>query len=104
MDALFDPRAYMTFFIFTTIDISFVQSGLNNYTISVLKAMPPRRLFRFPSLLDLMDALSDPRAYMSAQEKREEQMRAMGIEDLDTKGVQVIEKMPRGEEDKKGMW
>ncbi|XP_063854055.1 1-phosphatidylinositol 4,5-bisphosphate phosphodiesterase-like isoform X2 [Scylla paramamosain] len=36
---------------------------------------------------DLMDALSDPRAFLSAQEKREQQMKAMGIEasDIDTK-------------------
>ncbi|XP_045599874.1 1-phosphatidylinositol 4,5-bisphosphate phosphodiesterase isoform X1 [Procambarus clarkii] len=38
---------------------------------------------------DLMDALSDPRAFLSAQEKREEQMKAMGIEasDIDTKAL-----------------
>jgi len=43
---------------------------------------------------EMMDALSDPRAFMNAQQKREEQMKAMGIEasDLDTKGVKVIEK------------
>lgn len=40
---------------------------------------------------ELMDALSDPRAFMSAQEKREQQMKAMGIEasDLDTKGLTI---------------
>ncbi|KAH8028519.1 hypothetical protein HPB51_017645 [Rhipicephalus microplus] len=32
---------------------------------------------------DLMDALSDPRAFLSAQEKRLVQMRAMGIEEAD---------------------
>lgn len=32
---------------------------------------------------DLMDALSDPRAFLSAQEKRLVQMRAMGVEDAD---------------------
>lgn len=32
---------------------------------------------------DLMDALSDPRAFLSAQEKRMVQMRAMGIEEAD---------------------
>ncbi|XP_068219882.1 1-phosphatidylinositol 4,5-bisphosphate phosphodiesterase isoform X2 [Palaemon carinicauda] len=38
---------------------------------------------------DLMDALSDPRAFLSAQEKRDEQMKAMGIEtsDIDTKAL-----------------
>ncbi|GFT90585.1 1-phosphatidylinositol 4,5-bisphosphate phosphodiesterase beta-4 [Trichonephila clavipes] len=32
---------------------------------------------------DLMDALSDPRAFLSAQEKRVAQMKAMGIEEAD---------------------
>ena len=32
---------------------------------------------------DFMDALCDPRAFMSAQEKRAEQMKAMGIEEGD---------------------
>ena len=31
---------------------------------------------------DFMDALVDPRAFMSAQEKRAEQMKAMGIGDI----------------------
>ena len=30
-----------------------------------------------------MDALSDPRAYLSAQEKRAEQLKAMGIQESD---------------------
>jgi phosphatidylinositol phospholipase C beta len=30
-----------------------------------------------------MDALSDPRAFLSAQEKRAQQMKAMGIEESD---------------------
>lgn len=34
---------------------------------------------------DLMDALSDPRAFISAQEKRIDQMKAMGIEETDIK-------------------
>lgn len=36
-----------------------------------------------------MDALSDPRAFLSAQEKREQQMQAMGIEasDINTKDL-----------------
>ena len=36
-----------------------------------------------------MDALSDPRAFLSAQEKREQQMKAMGIEasDINTKDL-----------------
>jgi len=32
---------------------------------------------------DFMDALSDPRAFLSAQEKRAQQMKAMGIEESD---------------------
>ena len=33
-----------------------------------------------------MDALSDPRAFLSAQEKRAEQMRALGIDENDISG------------------
>ncbi|XP_043243202.1 1-phosphatidylinositol 4,5-bisphosphate phosphodiesterase-like isoform X2 [Amphibalanus amphitrite] len=36
---------------------------------------------------DLMDALSDPRAFLSGQEKRAEQMKAMGIEEADIQAV-----------------
>lgn len=38
---------------------------------------------------DFMAALSDPRAFMSAQEKRAQQMKAMGIEetDINTKDI-----------------
>ncbi len=38
-----------------------------------------------------MDALSDPRAFLSAQEKRTQQMKAMGIEesDISTTGLQL---------------
>lgn len=32
---------------------------------------------------DFMAALSDPRAFLSAQEKRAQQMKAMGIEETD---------------------
>lgn len=41
---------------------------------------------------DLMDALSDPRAFLSAQEKRAAQMKAMGIEesDINTKDLKGI--------------
>uniref|UniRef100_A0A1B6DJU1 1-phosphatidylinositol 4,5-bisphosphate phosphodiesterase n=2 Tax=Clastoptera arizonana TaxID=38151 RepID=A0A1B6DJU1_9HEMI len=40
---------------------------------------------------DFMAALSDPRAFLSAQEKRTEQMKAMGIEetDINTKDLQL---------------
>ncbi|XP_047740285.1 1-phosphatidylinositol 4,5-bisphosphate phosphodiesterase [Hyalella azteca] len=43
---------------------------------------------------ELMDALSDPRAFMSAQEKREQQMKAMGIEaaDINTKDINIVNK------------
>ena len=34
-----------------------------------------------------MDALSDPRAFLSGQEKRAEQMKAMGIEEADIQAV-----------------
>ena len=38
---------------------------------------------------DLMDALSDPRAFLSAQEKRIDQMKAMGIEETDIQNRDV---------------
>lgn len=39
---------------------------------------------------DLMDALSDPRAFLSAQEKRIAQMKAMGIEETDIQNLAFI--------------
>ena len=39
---------------------------------------------------DFMDALSDPRAFLSAQEKRAEQLKALGIQENDI-GTDVIE-------------
>ncbi|XP_027200087.2 no receptor potential A [Dermatophagoides pteronyssinus] len=39
---------------------------------------------------DLMDALSDPRAFLSAQEKRIAQMKAMGIEETDIQNLALI--------------
>lgn len=55
---------------------------------------------------DLMDALSDPRAFLSAQEKRLAQMRAMGIEeaDIQTKDLQLgaTNSITKKDEDKKG--
>jgi hypothetical protein len=36
-----------------------------------------------------MDALSDPRAFLSAQEKRTQQMKAMGIEESDISSANV---------------
>lgn len=40
-------------------------------------------------IVDFMAALSDPRAFLSAQEKRAQQMKAMGIEetDINTKDI-----------------
>jgi len=38
---------------------------------------------RFAFNVDFMDALSDPRAFLSAQDKRTNQMKAMGIEESD---------------------
>lgn len=58
--------------------------------------------------LGFMDALSDPRAFLSAQDKRAQQMKAMGIEetDINTKDLQTgnagaAKKAPK-EEEKKG--
>lgn len=55
---------------------------------------------------DLMDALSDPRAFLSAQEKRLAQMRAMGIEeaDIQTKDLQLgaTNSITKKDDDKKG--
>ena len=39
---------------------------------------------------DFMDALSDPRAFLSAQEKRAEQLKALGIAENEI-GTDVIE-------------
>lgn len=38
----------------------------------------------------LMDALSDPRAFVSAQEKRVEQMKALGIDEDDIRTKDII--------------
>lgn len=35
------------------------------------------------TISDFMDALCDPRAFLSAQEKRNEQLKALGIEEND---------------------
>ncbi len=45
-----------------------------------------------------MDALSDPRAFLSAQEKRAEQMKALGIQenDIDTSNVVTSKKPAAG--------
>lgn len=45
-----------------------------------------------------MDALSDPRAFLSAQDKRAVQMKAMGIEesDISTKDLQTGNSVPNG--------
>ena len=39
-----------------------------------------------------MDALSDPRAFLSAQEKRVAQMKAMGIDESDVQTTGIIQK------------
>lgn len=54
-------------------------------------------------LADLMDALSDPRAFLSAQEKRMAQMKAMGIEeaDIQVKDLKLGGASTRKEEEKK---
>lgn len=48
-----------------------------------------------------MDALSDPRAFLSAQEKRMVQMKAMGIEETDIQAAANIAQSTRKEEEKK---
>ncbi|XP_013772515.1 1-phosphatidylinositol 4,5-bisphosphate phosphodiesterase-like [Limulus polyphemus] len=50
---------------------------------------------------DLMDALSDPRAFLSAQEKRTAQMKAMGIEEADIQTKDLKLGGSKKEEDKK---
>ncbi|RWS29944.1 1-phosphatidylinositol 4:5-bisphosphate phosphodiesterase-like protein, partial [Leptotrombidium deliense] len=50
---------------------------------------------------DLMDALSDPRAFLSAQEKRMAQMKAMGIEETDIQTASVAVMSKKQEEEKK---
>ena len=45
-----------------------------------------------------MDALCDPRAFLSAQEKRAEQLKALGIEETDISG-DVIESKGKGDKD-----
>lgn len=50
---------------------------------------------------DLMDALSDPRAFLSAQEKRMVQMKAMGIEETDIQAAANMAQSTRKEEEKK---
>ena len=43
-----------------------------------------------------MDALCDPRAFLSAQEKRAEQMKALGIEETDISGDVIESKKDKG--------
>jgi len=45
-----------------------------------------------------MDALCDPRAFLSAQEKRAEQMKALGIEESDISGDVIESKGKEGGE------
>lgn len=57
---------------------------------------------RFDLLSDFMNALSDPRAFMSAQEKRAQQMKAMGIEETDINTKDIKEGDTMGAAGKKG--
>ena len=41
-----------------------------------------------------MDALSDPRAFLSAQDKRAQQLAALGIQESDI-GTDIIEGLPK---------
>ena len=52
---------------------------------------------------DLMDALSDPRAFLSAQEKRMVQMKAMGIEETDIQTANLAHITKKQEEEKKAV-
>lgn len=53
-----------------------------------------------------MDALSDPRAFLSAQEKRVAQMKAMGIEESDVQTSDLklgsVRTTGKKDDDKKG--
>ncbi|KAK7863055.1 hypothetical protein R5R35_006478 [Gryllus longicercus] len=51
---------------------------------------------------DFMDALSDPRAFLSAQEKRAQQMKAMGIEETDISTKDLVGGGGSGGDAKKG--
>lgn len=52
-------------------------------------------------LHDLMDALSDPRAFLSAQEKRMAQMKAMGIEETDIQQATAAAVSKKQDEERK---
>jgi phosphatidylinositol phospholipase C beta len=47
-------------------------------------------------LCGLVDALSDPRAYLSAQEKRQEALHQMGVDDTDINVVEVTAPLSAG--------
>lgn len=49
--------------------------------------------------LDFMDALCDPRAFLSAQEKRAEQLKALGIEETDISADVIESKGAKGAPD-----
>nr|CAD7403879.1 unnamed protein product [Timema cristinae] len=49
-----------------------------------------RSLYSHVSVSDFMAALSDPRAFLSAQEKRAQQMKAMGIEETDISTKDIV--------------
>lgn len=53
-------------------------------------------------IADFMDALCDPRAFLSAQEKRTEQLKALGIEENDISGDVIQSKGGDGKGDAKG--
>lgn len=83
-------------FQFVEMPIQFQSLGISNKFFLVFQRKPEKILvvvdhihrihilvlFIF-LLKDFMDALSDPRAFLSAQEKRAQQMKAMGIEESD---------------------
>lgn len=64
--------------------------------------MSPHKIYVPDGLGDLMDALSDPRAFLSAQEKRMMQMKSMGIEetDIQTANLALISKKQEEEKNK----
>ena len=70
-------------------------------TARIKSYLSPLDCNKFVMIGDLMDALSDPRAFLSAQEKRMVQMKAMGIEETDIQAAANIAQSTRKEEEKK---
>ena len=50
----------------------------NMNDINIFLPMPDLKIYIPDGLGEFMDALSDPRAFLSAQEKRAEQLKALG--------------------------